>query len=441
MQRSTSAAATGAGQGVKEVTATSESRTKSSQNSYDGGCLSRSAGRSDSSRECRRRHHLSSSTECHDSSGERLIHRHTNRQVCDFFIHGETKFPSTMSYLSDAQRSDGATVCSGSVTEDIEVESIISQEDQPSQARHSPSSLEKTFQGRRVGLNGRAVEFVEASFQVSSRKPSVSRKPFSSYATSYQLKSLLDGDGGISLHSMGPPLSRALLMHKEGASSRGSGSVKSFDSNTSCVAGTAYSDDGGGSLDVETHSYHSQDEGNGCNLRSGKESSSQTSSTKSFWSHAGGDTAAMLNTDNLQCSLESESRTLSPCPIYTIDDVAALLQSGQAVQLEEVEAMETTQVGTLPVENGRISPGGTIYKGIGTRRYQGRYMHLPLKRFHQNGIHLDAVNEGETEENRHGEFQEYHSNDPRLTVRDGALHPYRDARRRSRSRSRSPSCV
>lgn len=43
----------------------------------------------------------------------------------------------------------------------------------------------------------------------------------------------------------------------------------------------------------------------------------------------------------------------------------------------------TTDLGTVvPIQNGRQSPGGTIYKGRGERRYKGRYMHLPLKRFH-----------------------------------------------------------
>jgi len=39
-----------------------------------------------------------------------------------------------------------------------------------------------------------------------------------------------------------------------------------------------------------------------------------------------------------------------------------------------------------PHSSGRTSPGGTVYKGRGVRRYKGRYFHLPLKRFHQNGV-------------------------------------------------------
>jgi hypothetical protein len=34
--------------------------------------------------------------------------------------------------------------------------------------------------------------------------------------------------------------------------------------------------------------------------------------------------------------------------------------------------------------NGRTSPGGTVYKGKGVRKYQGRYMNLPLQRFRQS---------------------------------------------------------
>ena len=33
------------------------------------------------------------------------------------------------------------------------------------------------------------------------------------------------------------------------------------------------------------------------------------------------------------------------------------------------------------LESGRTSPGGTFYKGRGVRKYQGRYMKLPMKRF------------------------------------------------------------
>eukprot|EP00549_Striatella_unipunctata_P025809 CAMPEP_0118719958 /NCGR_PEP_ID=MMETSP0800-20121206/29824_1 /TAXON_ID=210618 ORGANISM="Striatella unipunctata, Strain CCMP2910" /NCGR_SAMPLE_ID=MMETSP0800 /ASSEMBLY_ACC=CAM_ASM_000638 /LENGTH=234 /DNA_ID=CAMNT_0006627505 /DNA_START=208 /DNA_END=913 /DNA_ORIENTATION=- len=41
--------------------------------------------------------------------------------------------------------------------------------------------------------------------------------------------------------------------------------------------------------------------------------------------------------------------------------------------------------------HGRTSPGGTVYKGRGVRRYQGRYMHLPLIRFEQGGVSTEDV--------------------------------------------------
>ena len=44
--------------------------------------------------------------------------------------------------------------------------------------------------------------------------------------------------------------------------------------------------------------------------------------------------------------------------------------------------------------NGRTSPGGTVYKGRGVRRYQGRYMHLPLQRFQQHGVTSCLVDMG-----------------------------------------------
>jgi hypothetical protein len=45
--------------------------------------------------------------------------------------------------------------------------------------------------------------------------------------------------------------------------------------------------------------------------------------------------------------------------------------------------VSTSAYGSMGYENGRLSPGGTIYRGSGIRRYQGRFMKLPLKRFRE----------------------------------------------------------
>ena len=40
---------------------------------------------------------------------------------------------------------------------------------------------------------------------------------------------------------------------------------------------------------------------------------------------------------------------------------------------------------------GRQSPGGTVYIGQGTRRYQGRYANLTLRRFHNEGVDPESL--------------------------------------------------
>lgn len=56
-------------------------------------------------------------------------------------------------------------------------------------------------------------------------------------------------------------------------------------------------------------------------------------------------------------------------------------EDGVAASFHETIATDLGMI--VPALNsGRLSPGGTIYKGRGERRYKGRYMHLPLKRFH-----------------------------------------------------------
>lgn len=93
-------------------------------------------------------------------------------------------------------------------------------------------------------------------------------------------------------------------------------------------------------------------------------------------------------------------------------------------------------------DGGRRSPGGTIYKGRGSRRYQGRHMHLPLKRFHEGTSHLNlparTLNGANMSSNHvNGVIIGY---DPRNSDR-GHLNGQstsRHHRQRSRSRSRSP---
>jgi hypothetical protein len=379
-------------------------------------------------------------------------------------MDGETHFPTAMSYVSDAQRSDVGTVCSGSVMDDNEVESVLSQEDshnhltQSHNYHQSPSIGDRTIPVggtmRRVDSSGRVVEFSSAQpplpqlqNEIPSRKvaptvpaiPNVAPPPAIPNTTTLQ----------VSLHNMGPPLNRTWLLQKgiEGTSSRPS-SVRSFGSHTgSDGAANAHSDDCGGSLDVEAHSVHSQEDivivmhpaaGEGVvpepPTRMNKEPSSRPSSVKSFGSLPGSDTAAQVDTDDCGGSLDVETHSVETRSVHSQEEAPpteTTTTETTAIPNETEESkLNLSLVQCASDTNGRRSPGGTIYKGRGTRRYKGRYMHLPLKRFHQNGVDLQSVHEDADRvfDNRRMEIGEH---------TDRFSHG-QHASRRSRSRSRSP---
>jgi hypothetical protein len=275
-------------------------------------------------------------------------------------LNGETRFPTAAFYASDAQRSDAATVCSGSVMEDIEVESVVSA-DLNAQSTVNPTSPPSAVKMKSVN-------------QLDSVLPQKLRHQ-------QQLAEHILAEQ----HSnMGPPLSRSLLLqhphhhHNQDylprAGSTGSDVVAQVDT-----------DDCGGSLDLED-SVHSQEE-------------SQEEDTQNSKSH----TAAAVNP--LLCASSD------------------------------------------PNSMGRISPGGTVYRGRGNRRYQGRFMKLPLKRFHHNAVHPGACrpdsNEDDDRLNRYSAQTSSEQNggwDMRDRKPRGRQVEYEDrrvSRPRSRSRSRS----
>lgn len=261
----------------------------------------------------------------------------------------DTRFPSSsaMFYQSDAQRSDTATVCSGSVLEDIELESVLSQEDLVHQGK--PAAVGS---GRRGSSDGnRLVEFADSSAVIVDS-------------------------------TMGPPLKRTLLLQQEYATlsaSHPTESLKSYGSGS----------DGGGA-----HSALYSDDCESTNSREGISAPlfanddkcpgsgrvPRADSVKSY----GSNSASVADTDDCGGSLDVETHSVGARSIHSQDD--APTSAGLPEQDSETAL---SQLSSASIENGRRSPGGTIYKGRGIRRYQGRYMHLPLKRFHQNGVHLD----------------------------------------------------
>jgi hypothetical protein len=332
-------------------------------------------------------------------------------------MNGETRFPTASSYAaSEAGKSDVATVCSGSVIEDIEVSSVMSGGDNSqswgvaSNAHPSPPSSVKvapavasTGSARRT-LQGRGVEFavsLQQELMVSAVFPHNNLQhhlPIRWHAS--ENEAALESN-----NMMGPPLSRALLLqHRQFGSFSRAESVKSFGSNAgSDVVAHVDTDDCGGSL-IESvtdgHSVHSQEDNRG--------------------------------------SLDDETDT-------TV--IAVTMPSNNLKDEDDQQLPHPWLRNGDENASGRVSPGGTIYRGRGVRRYQGRYMHLPLKRFHQDAMAMNISDDRlqinheydsnfETVEPWDEEKQRSRSKSP---PERRHFQPRKRSWSRSRSRSRSPN--
>lgn len=289
----------------------------------------------------------------------------------------ETRFPTALySVPSEAAKSDIATVCSGSVVEDIDVASVMSGDlgvqlplngddgiANPSIQSFQSNLCEKSIKAKistNSYKNERNVEFA-AEPSAFWKQMSLDRlkKPYSRINANL-------GSSGIILHDMGPPLSRRLLLERAGVGngSRLTGicdpsqpeSVRSQSSQApSDLICVVDSDDCGGSL-VESDCHGSMNESNSV--------------------HSQDETTLHSSQQNNVNFSESQNN------------------DGQLINIETAHETDPNKSPDNRLSgfhtNGRTSPGGTVYKGRGVRRYQGRYMHLPLKRFHQNGITLDT---------------------------------------------------
>jgi len=251
----------------------------------------------------------------------------------------ETRYSVAISSYpaSETAKSDIATVCSGSVVEDIEISSVDMNVPQtPNNIFPSPHSERSVLTGTNFR---RSVEFAPSSFTQQFHKQ-ISVHQTSEYMRFSAVHPNADqAPASLLQNDMGPPLSRALLMQGglgSAANSR-AGSVRSFGSNgasqNSDVVAHVDTDDCGGSLVesvTDVQSIHSQED-----IRIGAEGEMGHPASEYRVKEKGNETHPLLKNN-----------------------------SGHP--------------------NGRTSPGGTIYKGKGVRRYQGRYMNLPLKRFKQD---------------------------------------------------------
>jgi len=293
---------------------------------------------------------------------------------------------------SEAAKSDIATVCSNSVTEDIDISSVD---------MNVPQTPNNIFPSPHSGANlRRSVEFAPSSFTQQFHKQFPVHQT-GEYMHFSAVKSNSDQTSGSLLQNdMGPPLSRALLMQRGLGSATGSraGSVRSFGSNgasqNSDVVAHVDTDDCGGSLVesvTDAQSIHSQED-----IRSGPEAGSGVSQEDKGKEQINGTHPLLKNNSSL----------------------------GQT--------------------NGRTSPGGTIYKGKGVRRYQGRYMNLPLKRFNQDAVtdlvdtvlEADKVMKEEEKKHRAASFEKFGFHRDRVR----SLSPtYNSSNDNYRCRGRSPA--
>eukprot|EP00804_Cyclotella_cryptica_P004783 CCRYP_004875-RB/>CCRYP_004875-RB protein AED:0.10 eAED:0.10 QI:4211/1/0.90/1/0.4/0.36/11/4350/721 len=355
-----------------------------------------------------------------DSNSEgRLTPSHNNLSIHPI-IHSETRFPTAMGYApSEAAKSDIATVCSGSVIEDIDKDIDMAS------VASGEYPLKKTPSGGSTGLLGghnmhtttnastttthhhHPNTPLQQSFGKHTRGDSNSHNttsrgvefashthtyPFHQNAPSHYLSTPADteaihpssasasaSDRSL-LNDMGPPLSRTLLLVATAAANgeamdhtSRAGSVRSFSTGEapSDVVAHVDTDDCGGSINLSEVSQE-----------------------------------------------DHKERNLELVPNNST--------------MMEPQNLGDAQTSVATTTNGRVSPGGTIYKGKGVRRYQGRYasyivlslmvlsneswhsfaqkylinfipclsqlqMKLPLKRFHQGDFN-DTVGQNPLQE-------------------------------------------
>eukprot|EP00814_Leptocylindrus_danicus_P019609 CAMPEP_0116031936 /NCGR_PEP_ID=MMETSP0321-20121206/17852_1 /TAXON_ID=163516 /ORGANISM="Leptocylindrus danicus var. danicus, Strain B650" /LENGTH=607 /DNA_ID=CAMNT_0003507239 /DNA_START=190 /DNA_END=2014 /DNA_ORIENTATION=- len=250
-----------------------------------------------------------------------------------------TDFPHHAGYYqsSEACKSDIATICSGSMMDEMEIASVLSGDmNQPSSssggvAMSAPIALARSGSfsaGRKSSLLNSSINSSGEKISGGVEFPSVSGVE---RHVSMQEPPMI-------LNDMGPPVSRIIIAR--GVSNRndsiGDGHSSASGGVPSDLVTHLGTDDGGSiaAAEIDNHSAHS------------------STFTREY--------SNMSEEQAVSDAPESAERVDSPRPTPFTD---AVPQAG----------------------SGRISPGGTVYKGRGVRRYQGRYMNLPLKRFQQNG--------------------------------------------------------
>lgn len=303
--------------------------------------------------------------------------------------------PSLYQSSADAPKSDTATVCSSSMLEDIEdvgchYDVDSTQTSNSKQHHHHyppPPSTPRTSNSKE---GNRLVDFAERSQAVFPKQSNKSTGYASLSQESAPSNTDEDANTANALQNkkgMGPPLSRQLLLQHHDTSPFRTGSVKSGGSNTGSDVYVNVGSDYGGSL-TDMQSVLSQED------------------------------AALLATANSEHSGEAMPLTGSVASGVKMD---ALDTNGNTIVAAATTTLAEDEKRPHPLlcdqsgskTSGRISPGGTIYRGRGKRRYKGRFYALPLKRFHQDGVQLQSDSEPDggsntTNDHLHQSSSNYH---------------------------------
>jgi hypothetical protein len=363
-------------------------------------------------------------------------------------VHLESTFPINAmhypQYVSETQRarSDVATVCSGSVLEDIEVESVISQEDnessrlqqhplQQQQQQHqdvAAGNFDDEYQNRaatltcqtisstndvseleygfdRNGQNQRGHRYFESNAERSRAASSHVDKTnetfdydhvpvFSSTLSSIAL--LLASENPLNSYGMGPPLSRSLLLDR-GLSNHhhhGSDSGSLPECETRSNVSSSYNQDYDSMQPAYTfNSSNANEKVNDefdetavekvVRLRI-HDSHSQSGSVKSYGScNTGGDT------DDCGGSLDVETHSIETKSIYSQDDVA------MAVTDNPSNTSATTACGTTSLMMARLEENAEteneISCSLSKERHDARKRTGEHKSFDTNSIMMQQL--------------------------------------------------
>lgn len=323
---------------------------------------------------------------------------------------------------SETAKSDIATVCSNSVVEDIDIASVgtaHSASNSHTAGTPSSSTMNQTVQNTNESS---AMGKKKLDVSTTSWKYRRGGSYFQSIANSMKagsspIQSSMPGphhSGNLAtLNDMGPPLNRSLLERVGGGSGAGStgtpsraGSVKSFGSQAASDVVHVDTDDCGGSIAVDSDGHFS-----------GVDENPSENAARTSMKNNGSDASSIAIHDTPTNDDITNDETQTQSNVLSLD------------KLSESHP------------NGRVSPGGTVYKGRGVRKYQGRYMHLPLKRFQQNGAVLpEPINHDQDPlQNQYTENDDHTRDSRRSWKRERSRSRERDADDNNRwSRSKSP---